>query len=164
MTSTNNELKNATIDRYVSTSGADKFALFHRKGNAWYYIIADVNADVMTAAFRSGHKSVKRGGGYLLRFQPDFKQWARLAKMCGGERVLCSVDHANAARAYLGVSKGCALESIFADVIGGTWDATDAPYWVCGDVNKDGVEYQCKADGASIAESATFSALRALHK
>ena len=127
---------------------------------------ADDGADFMTI----GHKSSSHGGGNVIRYQPTVSQkydmWARF-----GWFEVCTVGELKAKTAELkalaregqiisattgkqvkagALGNGHALEWYICKRWGIEWEFDNASHTVCGDISKDGIEYQVKYVNASL--------------
>jgi len=132
--------------------------------------VSIIPADEMGAYLTLGKKSSSHGGGAVIRYQPTTSQKVDMQNRFGAFAV-CTVAELKAKTAELkesarngeivsattgkqvkagALGNGHALEWYICQRWGIEWEFDNASHTICGDITKDGVEYQVKYINASL--------------
>lgn len=77
--------------------------------------------------------------------------------------MLCSFDElTNRAQIECAGNRGIMFETMCAEYYGGTLAAQNLPFWIGGDFEKDGLQYQCKFVNASVIKEGQLKVLNSL--
>ena len=159
---------------YLPTTATDYFAACFtdrtnpRATDSVYMAI--IPAAEMGNYLTTDRKSSSHGGGEVLRFKPnttykvdmrnryDVVRIATYGEVCdrlddlkalAANGKLYSATNGKPVKAGA-LNKGHAIESIICDRWHLTWEFDNASHTECGDITKDGIEYQVKFQGASL--------------
>ena len=144
--------KENAIRYYRKFSGADAYILgFNYKKN--FYIISV--EEIMPRYIRVERASSKKGGGEKLQFRLKNCHKEQLIRK-GATKVEFTPKTNN---------KGREFEQFIYERNGQEFRGADhVGFWVCGDININGIEYQVKLEGAQIVTFDTIKNLQACGK
>jgi hypothetical protein len=138
---------------------------YHKFSASKFYIIGFISDGVvyeMTMTEQNIGTVLKldkasRGAGYSIRFRPTQKQKKDLAKFA---TPLCSEKFFEEQLTNSKYNKGEIFEKLITEKNGQTWEKDSVPFWVKGDININGIEYQIKYDGATFINEKGLAKLR----
>ncbi|MCD8210452.1 MAG: hypothetical protein LUC37_02780 [Prevotella sp.] len=130
------------VEAYSQFSAADSYVLgFCYKHSVYEFICDELDSQYM----KIDHASSKRGGYATLRMRLTTNLKESLIKAgarCVGSDSLIKDSKYN---------KGETFERLFTEENGVKWEKDSLPFWKGGDVEVNGIKYQIKFDGATIA-------------
>ena len=139
------------LNAYTATTAAMAYILGFLMGDKVYLIrLTDLPAWII----KEDRAATSHGGGKKLRVRMNAVSKRRLMDL--GAHYIGTTAEVLASRKNCGE----AFEKWVTESAGQTWVKDSVPYWVDGDLTENGVKYQIKFDGATLAtEKAIMKAL-----
>lgn len=145
---------------YAAHSAADVHIIGFNIGGIVY--AAQIPMDIMLSEFCGISLTSDEIPQKRLRLKPLTKKTTVLFNSFNPFPI-CSFDElTNRAQTECAGNRGIAFEVVCAEYYGGKLARQNAPFWESGDFEKDGLQYQCKFQNASIIKAAQIDVVNSL--
>ena len=145
-------LQKHLLNLYHNYSATDNYILgFTFNGLIYSYICKSVELNDYITLSR---ESSKKGGSITLRFRPTKSD--KIELLLKGAKIVCSKNHFDNLVANSKYNKDEIFEKLVTELSCQVWQKDSIPFWQSGDLKIDGIDYQLKFEGATLASEKTL--------